>query len=576
MNEFDIRHIQQMAGTSSRIQALFDGVTSHITSLVSKIDDQEFKFSKYGAINNMVDKYIAENTRALKIISESGVDNSWQTANAKNDALFQKVKGSKIAEAEAKKIKDQTDFSLKSFKAREINGISTTDRIVREQAAFKSQIELAINKTLANGKGVQIGSEVKRLLNNTDELYAKAAQGATRSFTYLSSKVSGSAVKNIDRLIANEIQKAYRESDWIRMQEQPFIYGYFVKPSRGIGVCPMCTFLSGTYPKDFYFSNWHVSCRCHCEPLIDLRGTTKPPAIPANFKKWLSDNQEKLKVANTLPDFIYKNNLLKDSLRDFTTDNGIMQNIYHGINAGLDTEKLYSINGIYTEERRALHDKIIRHFTDQEGTKEGKVYMLGGASANGKSTLTESGFLPHPKKSIVVDPDAIKAMIPEYNKMLYDTNPAVRKETANFTHEESSYLGKRIQEDLKRQGKDYVLDGVNDGEYQKLEKKIGLIKEGGISIRADYCTLDTELSVKLAEARGIKTGRVIPSDVILDYNRDVSLLVPEIVKTGVIDEFYLWDTNINGKPRLILSQINGALKIEDQALYERFLKKGKL
>lgn len=49
--------------------------------------------------------------------------------------------------------------------------------------------------------------------------------------------------------------------------------------------------------------------------------------------------------------------------------------------------------------------------------------------------------------------------------------------------------------------------------------------------------------------------------------------MPDIIKNKVYDDLYLWDTNINGNPRLILSQINGALNIKDKALYKKFLLK---
>ena len=46
-----------------------------------------------------------------------------------------------------------------------------------------------------------------------------------------------------------------------------------------------------------------------------------------------------------------------------------------------------------------------------------------------------------------------------------------------------------------------------------------------------------------------------------------------MIEKPIYDELYLWDTNINGKPRLILSLANGLLKIEDNDLYLRFLAK---
>ena len=52
-------------------------------------------------------------------------------------------------------------------------------------------------------------------------------------------------------------------------------------------------------------------------------------------------------------------------------------------------------------------------------------------------------------------------------------------------------------------------------------------------------------------------------------------MMPEVIERKLFDELYLWDTNVNGTPRLILKQIDGVLTIENRELYNRFLKKAK-
>lgn len=210
-------------------------------------------------------------------------------------------------------------------------------------------------------------------------------------------------------------------------------------------------------------------------------------------------------------------------------------------------------------------------------SKSDVVYMLGGATANGKSTLVNSGLLPHPKGSLVIDSDKIKKMIPEYKAMLASKDPALVEKAASFVHEESSKIGKQIQERALRDGIATVLDGINDGDAGKVAEKVAKLKQqsGGKRIRADYVSLDTELSFKLAEARAKETGRKVPIKVITDSNHGVSAMMPEVINRKIFDELYLWDTNENGNPRLILKQIDGVLTIENKELYQRFLKKGK-
>ena len=204
------------------------------------------------------------------------------------------------------------------------------------------------------------------------------------------------------------------------------------------------------------------------------------------------------------------------------------------------------------------------------------VYMLGGAPANGKSTLVDSGLLPHPKDALVIDPDKLKAKIPEYKSMINSGNKDLIAKAANFVHEESSLLGKSIQAEAYRKGIGVVLDGVNGGYLEKVSKKIeGIRAASGKMVRADYVTLDTDLSLKLAQARAKKTGRVVPEDFIKKSNRNIAELIPQLVEKKVFDELYLWDTNINGTPRLILRMINGKLEVLEPELYQNFLNKAK-
>ena len=99
------------------------------------------------------------------------------------------------------------------------------------------------------------------------------------------------------------------------------------------------------------------------------------------------------------------------------------------------------------------------------------------------------------------------------------------------------------------------------------------MKSNGHRVKADYVILDTDLSLKLAKARAIKSGREVPEAYIKKVNKTVSDILPEAIKKGYFDEVNLWDTNINGKPRLILRHIDGVTTIENQKLYDRFLAK---
>ncbi len=146
----------------------------------------------------------------------------------------------------------------------------------------------------------------------------------------------------------------------------------------------------------------------------------------------------------------------------------------------------------------------------------------------------------------------------------------------DILNNESSYIGKVIQKKAFEGKYGSVIDGINDGAFEKVAKRADDIRKAtGKPIRADYVSLDTNLSLKLAQARYEKTGRYVPLEYVAKVNREVSVLIPKVIKNKTFDELYLWDTNINGKPRLILTQINGVLKVYDKDLYNRFINKAK-
>ena len=58
--------------------------------------------------------------------------------------------------------------------------------------------------------------------------------------------------------------------------------------------------------------------------------------------------------------------------------------------------------------------------------------MSGGAPANGKSTVIDSGAISYPKNMAIIDSDKIKGKLPEYNSMVRSKN----FNAAAYSHEE--------------------------------------------------------------------------------------------------------------------------------------------
>jgi predicted ABC-type ATPase len=508
---------------------------------------------------------------------------------------------------------------MKQFVKRTEAGMNLSDRIWKGLGPHRPNLEADLGLGILEGRSAKdLAADIKKHLIEPEKLFRRVrnAEGklvlskAARAY-HPGKGVYRSSYKNALRVTATETNIAYRTADFERWNRLPFVTGIEVRLSPQHPRPDICDTLKGKYPKDFKFTGWHPFCICHAVPLMmndkdyakleerilngeefhqaDLATSSQIRTPPANFEKFMKGSKETLGFREKVkdlknPPYWYRDNpfyIDKVKPESFTTgivrdfrkgEKNVSFNIDFAKNNRLDSSDLYRTpSGGYSASRQKLHNQLIDDYMKAGSTKDGTVYMMGGAPANGKSTVVDAGVLPHPKKVLKIDPDEIKKGLPEYNLMVKrgDTTAAA------FAHEESSYLSKKIIERSLQKDYDLLIDGVGDGEFDKLEIKIKQYKAAGKRVRADYVSLDTDLSVKLAEARAKKTGREVPLDYILDMNSEISKLIPKAIRKNSFDELYLWDTNINGQPRLILTQIDGKLKVHNSELFKRFLKKAK-
>lgn len=225
-------------------------------------------------------------------------------------------------------------------------------------------------------------------------------------------------------------------------------------------------------------------------------------------------------------------------------------------------------------ERQALHDKIVADtVAGVPVSSNPTVYMLGGGPAAGKTTMLEKGGLSVPttgeggskRMAVLVNADEVKAALPEYAT-------APRHMAAEFAHEESSWVSKRIQEVAIHGKRDVVLDGTGDSKPQKLAAKIQQARDHGYRVEGHYATVPTEMAVERARRRGERTGRVVPDSVVRGTHADVSRTFP--VAHHLFDKVTLYDTT-DGARKIAEGTHGSGLTILDQAAYAAFVDKGK-
>jgi predicted ABC-type ATPase len=223
----------------------------------------------------------------------------------------------------------------------------------------------------------------------------------------------------------------------------------------------------------------------------------------------------------------------------------------------------------FTPERQQLHDAIVKEFTEGVPTStDPTVFNLGGGPAAGKTTMLKSGGVNVPstieRRAVLVNPDEMKERLPEYVSMVRAKDPTA----AMFTHEESSYLAKRVQAAAIENGQDLLIDGVGTN-YQKT---LDLAKPAGYKVKGFYAYIpDPEEAVRRATARAVKTGRQVPADYIRGKHIEVSQKFSDAA--AKMDEIELYDTSDGA--RLVARGIGGKLDVIDPAAYDNFLAIGR-
>ena len=268
----------------------------------------------------------------------------------------------------------------------------------------------------------------------------------------------------------------------------------------------------------------------------------------------------------------------------------------------------------YIAERKILHDRIAdillrrrRKVTDAKGREryvldpngpylkppaDGQpiVVFMGGGTASGKTTALN---LPEnadeiPEDAIIIDPDEIKAMLPEYQDMVIGGE----KYAASGIHEESSDIAARMRYEAKVRGLHVVLDGTGDtpvkenDENKVLKRMRGFAgeddtnDEGGPAyrVRAFYVSADTDVAVIRATRRAMGSGRWVPEPEIRKIHSGVSQRfqadMMQAIEEGVLTGLKGYDsTNLDSPQRMFHLDNEGKFIVVKQDLYDKFIAK---
>jgi predicted ABC-type ATPase len=227
--------------------------------------------------------------------------------------------------------------------------------------------------------------------------------------------------------------------------------------------------------------------------------------------------------------------------------------------------------GHYSPERIALHSQIVRALFQGAGThrEDAKAIFLAGGPASGKSTLVKGGDVHLPADAVDINPDTIKAMLPEY-KALIDAGD---KSASAKVHEESSHLSKLAMNLALLRKHHVIVDSVGNSEAGKFAGKIRATLDAGYETSVTYATVPTDVALARAETRAKKTGRHVPAGYLRASHRDVTIRFLDDISTMDGVAVRVFDTTTK-RPKLIAEKaIKGSLAVRNRKLYELFVGK---
>lgn len=342
---YDKKHKENLAKRARKVQQLYDAAIKRIAqaaapSLFDADTKKEFHFEDFPALKKEMEALMQDLGSSLQANIEDGDQESWTLSNTKNDAMVDSIIGKKKLPAKTVKAWKHPHLeALNAFIARNEAGMNLSRRVWNLTQQFKSEMELALELGMGEGKSAAaLSRDIRKYLVEPNKLFRRIRDksGALRLSKAAAAYHPGQGVyrssyKNALRMTATENNIAYRTADHNRWQALPFVIGIEIHISNNHPTEDICDLFDGKrFPKDFKFTGWHPWCRCYAvsvlasqeemdayttaimngEDVSHWKFTGQVEKMPKEFSKWMKDNQARIENATSMPYFI------KDNFKD--------------------------------------------------------------------------------------------------------------------------------------------------------------------------------------------------------------------------------------------------------------------
>lgn len=342
---YDKKHKENLAKRARKVQQLYDAAIKRIAqaaapSLFDADTKKEFHFEDFPVLKKEMEALMQDLGSSLQANIEDGDQESWTLSNTKNDAMVDSIIGKKhLPKKVVQTWKHPHLEALNAFIARKEAGMNLSRRVWNLTQQFKSEMELALELGMGEGKSAAaLSRDIRKYLVEPNKLFRRVRDksGALRLSKAAAAYHPGQGVyrssyKNALRMTATENNIAYRTADHNRWQALPFVIGIEIHISNNHPTEDICDLFDGKrFPKDFKFTGWHPWCRCYAvsvlasqeemdayttaimngEDVSHWKFTGQVEKMPKEFNKWMKDNQARIEHATSMPYFI------KDNFKD--------------------------------------------------------------------------------------------------------------------------------------------------------------------------------------------------------------------------------------------------------------------
>lgn len=221
---------------------------------------------------------------------------------------------------------------------------------------------------------------------------------------------------------------------------------------------------------------------------------------------------------------------------------------------------------INTPEREQFRQSLVDKAVENVQPSERPVaYIMGGGGAAGKSTLLRKlqarGLIPN-ENVVEINPDDVKRSIPEFDQIVGKGD----SRAAAVVHSESSAIANRIRQAAIDKRANIIIDRTLKDQTKGL-REIQQLKDAGYDVHLIGVTVDPNVAVERAKARGKKTGRYVAAEVLRAAHKGFASAFERYAR--VVDRASLYDTG-EGNKLIAKKRVGQPLTVADETGYNLF------